>query len=79
MSSSEQRNIPKGFLTLLLIIVAISCGVALAVYAVYIYRVHPELLHGEEPVSFLIDCAPKQIWLDLLFNTLKQSTPPDFV
>ncbi len=51
MSRSEQKNRPKGFITLIFIILMILCGIALTVYSVYIYRVHPELLTGEDPVS----------------------------
>ncbi len=47
----EGANRLKGFLSLLFITFLIVCGVALAVYLVYIYRVHPELLFGEEPVT----------------------------
>ncbi len=44
----EALNRIKGFLVLLLITFFIVCGVGLLVYFVYLYRVHPELLFGEE-------------------------------
>ena len=51
MPRGERVNRIKGFLSLMLITFMIVCGVALMVYVLYIYRVHPELLFGEEEPS----------------------------